>query len=42
VEQRAHLGVNHINKFNFLKAFPAAQESAFKQKLLEIASLALA
>jgi hypothetical protein len=29
VEQRMHLGYNHINKFNFLKAYPAAHLEVF-------------
>jgi hypothetical protein len=34
VEQRARLGVNHIDKFDFLKAFPAARESAFQRETI--------
>jgi hypothetical protein len=35
IEQKAHLGVNYINKFNFLEAFLAAHESAFQAETIK-------
>jgi hypothetical protein len=35
IEQKARLGVNHIDKFDFLEAFPAARESAFQAETIK-------
>jgi hypothetical protein len=35
IEQKAHLGVNYINKFNFLEAFPAAYKSTFQAETIK-------
>jgi hypothetical protein len=35
VEQKAHLGINHINKLDFLEAFPQARESAFQAETIQ-------
>jgi hypothetical protein len=34
VEQKRRLGVNYINKFDFLKMFPAARKSAFQPETI--------
>ncbi|KAJ8225492.1 hypothetical protein LV156_009112, partial [Aspergillus fumigatus] len=34
VEQKGRLGVNHIDKFDFLKMFPAARKSAFQPETI--------
>jgi hypothetical protein len=34
VDQKTRLGVDHINKFDFLKAFPAARKSAFQPETI--------
>jgi hypothetical protein len=34
INQKARLGVSHINKFNFLKAFLAARKSAFQPETI--------
>jgi hypothetical protein len=34
VEQKARLGINHIDKLDFLKAFPQARESAFQAETI--------
>jgi hypothetical protein len=35
VEKQICLGINHINKLNFLEAFPKAHESAFKAETIQ-------
>ena len=34
INQKARLGVSYINKFDFLKAFPAARKSAFQPETI--------
>jgi hypothetical protein len=34
INQKARLGVSHIDKFDFLKAFPAARKSAFQPETI--------
>jgi hypothetical protein len=35
IEQKARLGVNHIDKFDFLEAFPAAHKSTFQAETIK-------
>ena len=35
IEQKARMGTNHIDKLDFLEAFPKTRESAFKAETIQ-------